>query len=106
MGLYERILEEVSDEETPGHRKVTPSHGRAWSLSAPGAGGYVTVKDLKQEQERLQREQMKVQHEEEKRSSEIRALRTLARQGVHSPGQGMAFRSLQRKHLAEWDQIR
>ena len=52
MGLYKRILEEVSEEEAPGHRKATPSHGRVWSLSAPGAGGYVTVENLEWEQER------------------------------------------------------
>ena len=76
------------------------------TLSAPGAGGYVTVEDLEREQERLQREWIKVRQEEEKRSKEIRVLRALARQGVPSPVQRMAFKTLQRKYPAEWDRIR
>ena len=47
-----------------------------------------------------------MQQEKDKRSGEIRALRALARQGVQSPWQGVAFKSLQRKYPAEWDQIR
>lgn len=75
-------------------------------LPAPGAGGYLTVEDLEWKQERLQQEQMKVQQQQEKRTKEIRALRALARPGVHSPWQGMAFRALQKKYLAEWNRIR
>ena len=106
MGLYKRILEEASQEETPGHKVMTPSYGRAWSLSAPGAGGYVTVENLEWEQERLQQERQRVQQERDKRSADIWALQTLSRQGVHSWVQGTAFRSLQRRYPGEWDRIR
>ena len=106
MGLYKRILEEVSQEEIHGHKVVPPSYGRAWSLSALGAGGYVTEEDLEREEKRRERERVKVWQEEEKRSSEIRVLRALARQGAPSLVQGMAYRSLQRKYPAEWDRLR
>ena len=76
------------------------------SLPAPGAGGYVTVEDLELEQESLQRERQRVQREKDKRSSEIRVLRSFARQGVPSLVQGIAFKTLQRKYPAEWGRIR
>lgn len=68
-------------------------------------GGYVTVEDLEREQERLQQERQRVQREKDKRSSEIRVLRSLARYGVPSPVQGIAFKTLQRKYPVEWDRI-
>ena len=106
MGLYKRILEEVSQEETPGHSEAASSYRRVWRHPAPEVGGYLTVEDLELEQEWLQRERRRVQEEKDKTSGEIRALRALARQGVQSPRQGVAFRSLQRKYPAEWDRIR
>ena len=107
MGFYECLLEEASREKrAPGSREVASSYGKVWRHPAPEVGGYVTVEDLELEQERLQQEQMKVQQQQEKRSKEIRVLRSFARHGVHSPIQGLAFRSLQRKYPAEWDRIR
>ena len=106
MGLYERLIEEASGEGTSGYKDIASSYGRTWSLPAPGAGGYITVEDLEREQERLQRKRIKTQQEVEKRSSEIRALRSLARQSVRSTWQGMVFKSLQSKYPAEWDRIR
>lgn len=104
MGLYERILDEVSQGEPYSKGEVTSGYGRDWSPPGPGAGGYVTVKDLEREETRRERE--KAFCEENKQAKEIRILRAFARLGVHSWVQGMAFKALQRKHPAEWDRIR
>ena len=105
MGLYERIVAESSREEkVPEYTGATA--GRGWRHPAPEVGGYITVEDLEWEQERLQRKQMKALQGEKRRSAEIRALRTLARQGVHSSVQRMAFKSLQRRYAGEWDRTR
>ena len=80
MGLYKRLVKEASTEaKAPGYRKEVPNYGRAWSLPAPGAGGYVTEEDLEWEYGRLQREWRRVQEAEEKRAKEIRVLRAFAR---------------------------
>ena len=107
MGLYERLLEEAAKEErSPVTRRPDFGSRRGWNPPAPGAGCCVTVEDLEWEEERREQERIKVQQEKEKRSKEIRILRTFARQGVHSMAQVMAFKSLQRKYPAEWATIR
>ncbi len=107
MGLYERLLEEASREKrASGHTEAAHSYGRIWSPPAPGAGGYVTVEDLEWEEERRTRERMEALRRHKRRTSDIRALRALAHQGVSSPWQGMAFKSLQRKYPRHYDQLK
>ncbi len=107
MGLYERILKEVSRKEPSDKGEVASGYGRHWwSLPAPGAGGYVTVVDLQWAEERLQREQVTVLQDQKRRASEVSVLQGFARRGVHTWVEGIAFKSLQRKYPAEWDTIR
>ncbi len=107
MGLYERLLEEASKEKRAPDSTVAGSHlAVVRGRPAPEAGGYVTVEDLEREQERLQRERRKALQEHKRRTSGVRVLRGLARRGVHSWVEAIAFKSLQRKYPAEWDRIR
>ena len=107
MGFYECLLEEASREKrSPDSNEEVPRYGKVWRHPAHEVSGYLTVEDLEREQERLQQERQRVQQEKDKRSSEIRVLRSFARYGVSSPVQGIAFKNLQRKYLAEWDRIR
>lgn len=107
MGLFERIVEEASREErSPVTGKPDFCGGRSWSPPAPGGGGYVAVEDLEREEKWREREREEVLREERTRVKEFRALRALAHQGVSSPWQGIAFKSLQRTYPAESDRIR
>lgn len=64
------------------------------------------MEDLEREEKRREHEREKVLREEKRRASEIRVLRTFARQNIHSSFERIAFRSLQRKYPAEWDRLR
>ncbi len=107
MGLYERLLEEARKERTTDSERagsVGTTH-RGWREPVPEAGGYITVEDLEQEQERLQQEWRRVeQQEQERRSKELGILRKWTSRGVRSAGEGMAFKSLQKKYPLHYDQ--